>query len=50
MAHGPEGIDGFVETFVRITAAGVMVGAYFRRAQLAISSFTPAEASPAPPS
>lgn len=38
---GPDGIDGFVETFARILLAGVVVALYFAALTSAISSFTP---------
>lgn len=38
---GPEGIDGFLEAFVRIIVAGVMVAAFYAALTAAISSLTP---------
>ena len=38
---GPEGVDGFIETLARITAAGVLAAVYFAALSSAIASFTP---------
>ena len=38
---GPEGIDGFLETLARITAAGALAAAYFAALSSAIASLTP---------